>query len=88
MPSRKLFQSIKCSDCGKFMRLDGGSSANIYDMTAMCLSHEHYRCARCTNDIGPIRSNACPVDEEMSPYETVYSPDIPDGWMADGSWKP
>lgn len=67
-----LFDNPKCDDCGRYSGLhSGASSAEIFDFVAMCLSHQHLRCARCTKKLGPVRSNARPANGDMSPYETV-----------------
>jgi hypothetical protein len=44
----------------------------MYDMTAMELSHEHYRCASCTVKLGPVHSNAKPANGDMAPYESIH----------------
>lgn len=63
----------KCDDCGRFMKLEGGASmAHQYDMVAMECAYYHLRCAHCTADLGPARSNARPASGDMSPYECVY----------------
>lgn len=57
----------KCTDCGRFMR--DGTWAAIFDLVAMELSHEHWRCTRCTGKLGPAQSNARPHNGDMTPYE-------------------
>ena len=65
--------TIKCDDCGRFMRLDdGASTAAMYDMVGMQMSHEHFRCAGCTELLGPVQSNAKPADGNLSAYQRVY----------------
>lgn len=63
--------AIRCDDCGRFSRAEGASMADIYDFTpgSMGLDREHFRCARCTEVLGPARSNARPHDGDMSRYE-------------------
>lgn len=60
---------MRCDDCGRFMTPAGGSWAHIYDMIGMGLDHEHWRCRRCTDLLGPVASNARPYDGDMSPYQ-------------------
>lgn len=59
---------MRCDDCGQFMR-EASSWAHIYDFVAMELSHEHFRCKRCTERLGPVRTNARPANGDLSPYE-------------------
>lgn len=63
--------AVKCTDCGRFTAVLG-SSADIYDMVLMCLSHEHWRCLACTEKLGPVQSNARPADGDMTPYQTDH----------------
>ena len=62
----------RCWDCGRFGRWDGSSSAAIYDLVLMELSHEHWRCRACTSKIGPVESNAKPADNDLTPYQSVH----------------
>lgn len=64
---------MKCDDCGKFATIVGGAStAAMYDMVGMQLDHEHFRCASCTRELGPVQSNARPSDGDMTPYQSVH----------------
>jgi len=64
----------KCDDCGRFMRFDARASwAHKYDFVAMECVYEHYRCARCTEELGPVHSNARPYNGDMSPYEGRFA---------------
>lgn len=63
---------LKCDDCGRFMTTAGGSSADIYDFgPSPGLDHEHYRCNKCTERLGPAESNARPSNGDMSPYQRM-----------------
>ena len=59
----------QCNDCGKFMK--DGTWAEIYDYVNMSLEYDHYRCRRCTEKLGPAKSNARPRDGDMSQYQGV-----------------
>lgn len=64
----------KCDDCGRFMKLaDGASSARQYDFVAMECVYDHYRCAKCTKELGPVFSNARPSNGDMSPFQSIHS---------------
>lgn len=63
---------MRCDDCGRFASTDGASAANIYDFVAMELSHEHFRCRRCTERLGPAVSNARPWDGDLAPYQRLF----------------
>jgi hypothetical protein len=64
----------KCDDCGRFMRHGAGATwAHKYDFVAMECRYEHYRCAACTERLGPITSNARPHNGDMSPYQGSFS---------------
>ena len=60
----------RCDDCGRFM--SKGSWADIYDFVALCCDYQHFRCARCTEKLGPALSNAKPHNGDMSPYQGVF----------------
>ncbi|HUN82418.1 MAG TPA: hypothetical protein VMV81_13020 [Phycisphaerae bacterium] len=65
---------VRCDDCGQFTRFSKGSGASwaaIYDFAAPGLDHEHCRCRRCTEQLGPVKSNAKPWDGDMSSYQCV-----------------
>lgn len=62
---------MNCDICGRFVGR-GGSWAHKYDMVAMGLSHEAYRCRSHTRSVGPIQSNARPHDSDMSPYQGIF----------------
>lgn len=62
---------LKCDDCGRFMSEAGSTWAEIYDFAAMCLDRTHHRCKRCTEKLGPAKSNAKPCSGDMTPYEGV-----------------
>jgi len=66
---------LKCDDCGRFMNpTDAGTSiADIYDMAYMELAYEHYRCCQCTTRLGPVPSNAYPLNGDMSRYQTLVT---------------
>ena len=61
---------LRCDDCGRFIT-KAKSWAYIYDLVGMCLDHEHSRCAKCHDELGPVQSNACPADGDMSHYQGV-----------------
>lgn len=65
----------KCDDCGRFAsnREGGGASwADQYDFVAMCCDYVHVRCKRCTELMGPVLSNARPVNKDMAPYQGLF----------------
>ncbi len=63
----------KCDDCGRFMRCDDRATwADQYDFVAMECIYQHFRCARCTEAMGPVQSNARPYNGDMSPYEGKF----------------
>jgi hypothetical protein len=64
---------VKCDDCGRFLSQlkSRFSSAIIYDLIQLEPMYEHIRCQACTEKLGPIHSNACPADGDMSQYETI-----------------
>jgi hypothetical protein len=64
---------MKCTDCGRFC--SRGTWALIFDFVAMEPSHEHFRCERCVDRLGPAGSNARPRNGDMSPYEGTFA-----GW--------
>lgn len=73
-PAQGRGSGMRCDDCGKFASFakgSGASSALIYDFVGMGLDHETFRCRRCTEELGPVRSNAKPWDGDMSRYEGV-----------------
>lgn len=61
----------RCDDCGRFMDYtdSGASAAYKYDFIAMECTHQHWRCPFCTARLGPVRSNATPHNNDMTPYE-------------------
>lgn len=63
----------QCDDCGRFMNRKGASWAHIYDFVGMGLDREHFRCAGCTERLGPAQSNARPHDGNMQEYQGVFA---------------
>lgn len=63
----------QCDDCGRFMNRKGSTWANIYDFAGRCLDREHFRCARCTEKLGPAQSNAKPYDGDMQHYQGQFA---------------
>lgn len=61
--------TLRCDNCAKFARPNGGSFATIWDFVGMGLDHEQFRCGPCTERLGPAQSNARPADGDMSPYQ-------------------
>ena len=60
----------RCNDCGRF--LSAGTWAARYDFVQYECTHEHLRCPRCTDTLGPAQSNALPHDDDMRPYEGAF----------------
>ena len=53
--------NCKCDDCGRFMSCTPEASWAVkYDFVAMEPKYEHWRCKRCTSEMGPVTSNARP----------------------------
>lgn len=65
-----LFRNPTCDECGKFAKLGGGAStAEIFDLVGMQPDYTRVRCAKCTAELGPVKSNARPADGDMRPYQ-------------------
>ena len=62
--------NCKCDDCGRFMSaMSDASWAIIYDFVQMEPIREHWRCKRCTIDLGAVTSNARPYNGDMRGHQ-------------------
>lgn len=58
---------FNCGICGRFAT--AGSWAHQYDFVAMEPSHDSEICQRCTDEFGPVLSNARPYNDVWDQYE-------------------
>jgi len=66
--------NCKCDDCGRFMSCTPEASWAVkYDFVAMEPKYEHWRCKRCTSELGEVASNARPHNGDMRGHQGRFA---------------
>lgn len=64
--------SLRCDKCGKFIKWQSRYSwATIYSFPHGGIEGDVFRCEADTKKYGPVKSNAKPYNDDMSPYQGI-----------------